>query len=397
MRPDANLQLQGHPLLPGLLPLARIVSFPRNPSPTLERRKENPHHTPSTPTTYRPRKRGSPIFLLLILCPLLALPARPLSTCELPAARWSVDTVKTTVVYQAVDFRTPVAATLTDDMLVVLTPYSDPAVRMIDLIAGTMVNSVRIQTGGFLRSVIVGQDTVWIADTGRQEVVGIPVADLRSPIDSESLTSFSVSQPFSELVAHTSSGYFFSVPTGNGAHFVTDRTGIIVSSDFQSHRELPQYGIRPYGQAMALAPSRDWYVAAGRWGSTVTIHPLDGRGPRELPVPHAFSPDFAISNRAGHDTVLPGRESRVAYVDVLVTATTVYALFSGKRHFPAGVDAAEAIVVQEFRDSRLVASFVLDQPVRSFTHGNRDRHFYALAWGDPPSVVEFTLPADPVR
>ena len=60
MRPDANLQLRGRPQLPGLLPLARIASFARDPSLTLERREKKPHHTPSTPTTNRPRKRGSP-------------------------------------------------------------------------------------------------------------------------------------------------------------------------------------------------------------------------------------------------------------------------------------------------------------------------------------------------
>ena len=305
----------------------------------------------------------------------------------------SIVRVETRVVYQDTGFRAPSFLAQAGESLIVLTPYSRPAVRVVDLSSGALINSIDGPgRGGFLHSAIVAEDAIWIGDTGRQNIVAIPLDRLHEPLGWDELLSIAVPQRFASLVGTVPAGFFFASVEGGGAHFIMSASGSVVSSNVESDLAMPELGIQPFLEVMALDRSRDSFLAAGKWWSGVTLYRIDGTDGRAMEVPLSFTPDFDIVDRYGMPTTIPGPDARVGYVSVVAGTNSFFGLYSGNHHYGAGERAFAGTVIHEFDHEGLVASYQLATAVRAIAAAEGGGGLYALAWGDSPSILEVVLP-----
>lgn len=300
--------------------------------------------------------------------------------------------VVTTTVYTADDLYDPNIVVVADSFLVVVTPWHQPALWVINSSSGTLVSQAEgPRRGGFLRSAIFARDTVWLADAGRLEIRAIPIGDLITPLHWDELPMFPVAREFAELVALEPPGFWLSDLSGSGAYFVMDRHGNVARNVGDPDDGLPDVGIRPFVEATSRLPDGGSYVAAGYWSSDVALRDLEGRVLRQFEPPIYFVPSFWAGNRGGVPTVVPGRDAQVGYLTVMAQSQAVYGLFSGRNHYPQGIAAFRGNEIHEFTYDGKLTVYHLDRTINSFSSAG-EREFYAVTRDDSAAVIRFTLP-----
>jgi hypothetical protein len=300
--------------------------------------------------------------------------------------------VVTTTVYTADDFIRPNRVVVVDSLLVVVTPWDRPALRVINPHSGALVTRVEgpLQ-GGFLRSVIFARDTVWLADAGRLEVRAIAVDDLIEPVHWDALPMFPIPRPFADLVALEPQGFWFTDLSGGGAYYIVDRNGNMVREVGDPDDGLPEVGIRPFAEVTSRSPDGAGYVAAGQWSSGIALHDLQGGVLQRFESPARFLPSFWAGDRRGVPTVVPDRDARVGYLTVVAKSQAVYGLFSGRNHYPQGIAAFRADEIHEFSYDGDLTIHRLDRAITSLASVG-EREFYGVVRGDSNAVIRFTLP-----
>ncbi len=305
--------------------------------------------------------------------------------------------VETRVVYRSADMRSPSDVVVADSLLVVLTPWERPMLRVLALSSGALLNTVDGPgRGGFLRSAAAANDTVWIADAGKVEIRAIPINGLGGGLQWEELTAIPVPGNYIELVAVDRDGLWLTSPHGSGGYVVVDRVGGIVREvgGRDDPMDLPEGGIRPFMDVVSLHPSGDYYVAAGRWWSGVTMYDTDGAVLGRFDTLDEFLPSFVVTERLGGPVVVPGRDARVAYMKILAQSKSAYALFSGQNHYPGGTSSFSGNEIHEFDyASGAVTVYRLDRTITSFTGlGDAQREFLGVVRSDSSAIVRFALP-----
>ncbi len=306
--------------------------------------------------------------------------------------RGTPSAVVTTTVYTADDFIRPNEVVVVDSLLVVVTPWDRPALRVINPHSGALVTRVEgpLQ-GGFLRSAIFARDTVWLADAGRLEIRAIAVDDLIEPVDWDELPMFPIPREFAELVALEPQGFWFTDLSGGGAYYIVDRNGNMVREVGDPDYGLPEVGIRPFAEVTSRFPDGAGYVAAGYWSSGIALHDLQGGVLRRFESPAHFLPSFWAGDRRGVPTVVPDQKARVGYLTVVAKSQAVYGLFSGRNHYPQGIAAMRADEIHEFSYDGDLTIHRLDRAITSLASAG-EREFYGVARGDHNAVIRFTLP-----
>ena len=305
--------------------------------------------------------------------------------------------VETRAVYRSTDMHSPSEVVVADSLLVVLTPWERPMLRVLALHSGALVNTVAgPQGGGFLRSAAVANDTVWLADAGRLEVRAIPFDRLGTTLLWDELAVIPMPGNFIELAAVDGDGLWLTSPHGAGAYVVVDRAGGIVREigDGEDPLDLPEGGIRPFMDMMSLHPSGDYYVAAGHWWSGVSMYDTGGAVLRRFDAVEDFSPSFLLTARVGEPTVVPGRDARVAYLKILAQAESVYALYSGQNHYPHGTSSFLGSEIHEFDyASGALTIHRLDRALASFAAlAEGEREFLGVVRSGSSEIVRFALP-----
>ena len=323
-------------------------------------------------------------------------PSGKVARNESELAHGEVHSIATRTVYQFPPSEHPTVLVEVDSIIVVLTPYDRPSVRVIDLEKYDVINTLHGPGGrGFLRSAIAIDDTIWIADAGRMEVVAIPTALVTEPLEWDSLMSIPIPFGFVDVLDVSAEGIAFSSGVDGRTYFVIDRTGRVVHSIGNPNaNDLPGAGIRPHMGLIAFHPSREYYVSAGKWESVVSLYRRDGVILEDYDVPVRFGTSFDVSTRMGVPSVVPTRDTRIAYLGVVAQPTVFVALFSGMHHFPAGESAFRGSDIHEYDYDGNYIVHTLAERVSSFApSSNEQRTFYAIAPGDAASVVDFVLPS----
>lgn len=322
-----------------------------------------------------------------------------LATCgEAPSGEAArKHSVATKTVYQFPPFERPTVLVEVDSFVVVLTPYDRPSVRVVDLEKRVVINTLDLdgpRGRSFLRAVIAIDDTIWIADAGRMEVVAIPTTRVAEPLEWDSLMSIPIPFDFMDVLDVNSEGIAFSSGVDRGAYFVIDRTGRVVHNiESPNAVDLPDTGIRPFMGQISFHPSREYYVSAGKWESGVSLYRKDGVILVDYDVPVSFGASSDVSARMGTPSVIPTRDARVAYLDAIAKPESFIALFSGMHHFPAGESAFRGSDIHEYDYDGNYIIHTLEKSISSIApSSNGQRSFYAIAPGDTASIVDFVLP-----
>lgn len=133
-------------------------------------------------------------------------------------------------------------------------------------------------------------------------------------------------------------------------------------------------------------------VVACRHAAVLQLYAPDGRLVAEADGPEPFRPRFTVVRGARGPSFASGEDLRFGYLDVAVTRTRIYALYSGRTRADAGPDAVFGREVHEFDwDGRFLGGHVLDADVISIEVDPEGRRLWAVRHDPVPEVREYRM------
>jgi len=142
---------------------------------------------------------------------------------------------------------------------------------------------------------------------------------------------------------------------------------------------------------LAASPDLSRVVTAKRWWGEIDILASDGALITSVEPPIPVSP--VLVGRRG--TLMPGRESPSAYVDLATSESFIYALFSGldRAQFGDRSDSGRDVHIFDW-SGRLVAVFRLDQDAFRLDVDETAGRLYTIRLAPVPSIDRYDLPEE---
>lgn len=292
-----------------------------------------------------------------------------------------------------------------DDVLLVLNPYAEPHLHLVDATTGELTAAVGRSGEGprefsWPSSVSwnLHDDEVWFADPNQGRIAGF----IRDSLLSGTLVSTRLvrvegatfrtilRQPDDTFVADDVSG------TGTFVRFSDD--GDVLSRLGPPPPVLEEVPVEVRGWAfsntIAQHPVDGRLVTGGVWTGELVIYAPDGTEPDTADAPVRFEPRFSVGTSRPEPSMIPDEDGRQGYLSIATTPGHILGLFSGRRFGDSRQDQGGWDVHVFDWDGQLKSIYRLPFPVVAITYDATTGQLFASRLGVMPSVVRAVLPVN---
>lgn len=159
-------------------------------------------------------------------------------------------------------------------------------------------------------------------------------------------------------------------------------------------KEMPSNMLQHAYQATAKPhPDRTRFVIATRHAPVLEIWSADGERLSVVDSPFSFEPRFQVRQTEHGPVMASGQDLRFGYVDVAVTSSRIYGLFSGRTRagFAERAPYGEYVHVYD-QYGHLVQVLQLDQEVFTIAAVASGSDLYAVQHDPAPAILRYRIP-----
>ncbi len=139
-----------------------------------------------------------------------------------------------------------------------------------------------------------------------------------------------------------------------------------------------------------MHPGGTLIVVVTRHADQIEIFELDGTLKKVIKGSLDFVPIYETQYAGGYATMATGKDLRFGYIDVTVTATHFFALYSGRTRGEYPGKANFANLIHKFTwDGELVQVFELDRDVLMITVDEEEKTLYGTQLYPIPEIVVY--------
>ncbi|MEX2000116.1 MAG: BF3164 family lipoprotein [Gemmatimonadales bacterium] len=313
-------------------------------------------------------------------------------------------------VHRSDDLGFPFSPVAVGDYLVVLNVYSPPHIHVLHTETGALVGAFGGSgrgPGEYLAPISASlepgsRDLVWVNDPNQGRLTLVSLARMLAGADPVVLMKIIeypglrqvLRTPDDRFLASSASGaYRFALIDGDGR--IEARLG-----DSVDHAEDVPASIA--GQAeealIALHPERDLIAAAGIRTGRLLIHDYNGRPVDTAETPFDLTPRFRVGRRSGQPSLVPGADMRYGYLSLAVTATRIFALYSGQTRGEGNSRDIGGTDIHVFDwDGTLLGVYQLAVSMVGIAVSDDGETVFAVRLSDDPSVWTARLPPLPTN
>ncbi len=317
--------------------------------------------------------------------------------------------VRTQVVFESDSLTIPHRLADTPAGLVVLNPYTDPKILLVNVSNGSLIDSFGRAGGGpgefrfpySISSISNKPDIVWIGDPNQHRITRLTV-DGSAGIVRDAMEFIA---PFREII-------FSEVVALNDSLFLTN--GAFVTARFRlfakSGHLVDEFGPSPNperGEPVAIAamaqeetfaihPDRRYVAAGGMMNGFIRLYDLERpEWSKIAETPFPFQPTYRAGSRGSLPSLQPQANTRYGYLGLAATRDRIYALFSGRTLGGFGQASGTGRFIHVFDwEGRLIEVLTLPEAVAAITVAREGTSLYATRWEPYPAVVRIMLSAD---